>query len=160
MDKLSHHKHSSFVHRSFLEQGLVLGPVVPFEHWFGSAGPFKGWQEIVFELDVTTKSIAFNSVDVFWGTATQKSILFGSDCRGLDAHLGERCFWTLLLPFCETVLSLTQHMDFVPVIRVDCVSAQRQYLQTYFFELPSFDYLSLTWTLPVDSLATPIAIGA
>ncbi len=161
MDKSSHHQgRSSFIQRNFLEQGLVLGASIPFEQWFDSADPFKGWQEIVFELDVMTNRIAFKGVDVFWGTATQKRVLFGSDCRGIDAHLGERDFWTLLLPFCETVLSLTQHTDFVPMIRVDCVSVQDKYPQTHFFELPSFDYVSLTWTHPVYSLATPIAIGA
>ncbi len=151
---------SSFIQRNFLEQGLVLGASIPFEQWFCSAEPFKGWQEIVFELNVATNSITFNGVDVFWGTATQKRVLFGSDCRGIDAHLGDRDFWTLLLPFCETVLSLTQHTDFIPMIRVDCVSTEHKYPNTHFFQLPSFDYMSLTWTHPVLSLATPIAIGA
>ena len=144
----------------FLHQGLVLGTPIDFEHWCGTSSQCRGWQEIVFSIHAMSSSIQFEGVDVFWGNADQKAVLFGSDCDGIQSQIGQRDFWTLLLPFCETVLALSQHSEFAPVIRVDSYQTADDYPISHFFELPNFDYVTLEWAHLVPSLATPISIGA
>ena len=152
-------KHNQ-IQQLFLHQGLILGKPINFEKWCGSSPHCRGWQEIVFSIHPTRTSIQFQGVDVFWGNAAQKAVLFGSDCSGIQSKIGQRDFWTLLLPFCETVLALSQHSEFAPMIRVDTYQVEGDYPTSHFFELPNFDYATLEWSHLVPSLATPISIGA
>lgn len=143
----------------FLHHGLKLGPGLSFEQWAASDN-HRGWQEIVFEIGPNRADIQFKGVEVYWGSCEQRAVLFGSDCDGIESHIGQPDFWTLLLPFCETVLSLSQHIDFAPLIRVDWCAERQKHPTTFFFQLSNFNYTTLQWTNIVPSLATPIAIGA
>ena len=143
----------------FLHHGLKLGPGLYFEQWAQSDNHL-GWQEIVFEVYPARLGIQFKGVEVYWGNSDQRFVLFGSDCDGIESHIGQSDFWTLLLPFCETVLSLSQHIEFAPLIRVDWCTQNQTNPTTFFFQLSNFNYTTLQWTNIVPSLATPIAVGA
>ena len=144
----------------FQHHGLQLGDAVAFDKWLANGQHSKGWQEIVFTVQGFEPHINFDGVEVYWGSAEQKAVLFGSDCKGIQTQIGKPDFWTLLLPFCETVLSLSHHAQFAPLIRVDWQVPNQQHPSTFFFELNNFDYSTLRWTTLVPSLATPLAIGA
>lgn len=165
------------IQQTFFRHNLVLGDQVSLHSWCQTCigeqtdtSSSFGWQEIVFALtleaniqDSASNPITFQGIDVFWGNAEHHSMLFGSDCAGLQQEIGKHDFWTLLLPFCETVLSLSQHSNFAPLIRVDVFQDRdsvAQHPQTFFFQLPNFNYQTLEWSHLVPSLATPIAIGA
>lgn len=167
------------IQQTFFQHNIVLGEQISLHSWcqssvgeqpHSSSSSLFGWQEIAFAITLETRShemrtnpIVFQGIDVFWGNAEYHSMLFGSDCAGLQQEIGKRDFWTLLLPFCETVLSLSQHSNFAPLIRVDVsldTDVVDQHPQTLFFQLPNFNYQTLEWSHLVPSLATPIAIGA
>ena len=154
-EQIAHHA----IQLLFQHHGLILGPSLAFDTWLNE-DRIQGWQEIVFQVQSTTPELTFKGVEVYWGSAEQKAVLFGSDCHGIQTHIGQPEFWTLLLPFCETVLSLSGHIHFAPLIRVDWSLPQQIHPTTFFFQLNNFNYSTLQWTSIVPSLATPIAIGA
>ena len=154
-EQIAHHA----IQLLFKHHGLVLGPSLAFEEWLNEDHN-KGWQEIVFQIETDSPILSFKGVEVYWGSAEQRAVLFGSDCEGIQSHIGKPEFWTLLLPFCETVLSLSQHVQFAPLIRIDWCLPHQTHPTTFFFQLNNFNYTTLQWTSIVPSLATPIAIGA
>lgn len=151
--------HSRKVHPITQQIGHLSPQSVEFVELFDSYGrlsqKMSGWQEIVFHFDEQTGICRFMGVDVYIGTPQSNELLFGTDCEGLSEAWNTDDLWSVILPFCETVLSLSQNRSYIPIVRIDCLEQNETHSRVHFFSLNHFDYFHRTWMMEVSSLANP-----
>ena len=46
-------------------------------------------------LNQPLQDLTFKGVEVYWGSAEQRAVLFGSDCHGIQSHIGQPRFLDL-----------------------------------------------------------------
>ena len=90
-----------------------------------------------FPFDEQTGICRFMGVDVYIGTPQSNELLLEQIVRLSEAWNTDDL--VLILPFCETVLSLSQNRSYIPIVRIDCLE-QNEIIPEYFFSLNQFDY--------------------
>lgn len=147
------------VHPIIQRIGHLSPQAVEFTELFNSYGnlslKMSGWQEIVFHFDEQSGICRFMGVDVYIGTPQSNELLFGTDCEGLCEIWNTDDLWSVILPFCETVLSLSQNRSYIPIVRIDCLELNETHSRVHFYSLSQFDYFHRTWMMEVSSLAKP-----
>lgn len=126
-----------------------------FSNASASGHAINGWQEIVFRVNPETGICQFRGIDVYIGTPLHHELLFGTDCSEMIESWTTDDLWSTILPFCETVLSLSQSRSYIPIVRIEWTQVGRQHPLVHFFSLNQFDYHHRTWMTEVSSLAQP-----